>query len=626
MQKRWWYSRLWYLLFLIPLLYRPILGIFLIFLLPGLGFVFNLFKNTKIHEKIALSIALSIALVVLNGFFLNMTFGLSFATVFTSLLLITLIPLFIYFKKQGFELLNLKFKKPSKEQIFRIILLIFCLLVLAVKVYKPHFENPYPIHLDEWSRLLETTHIIEEETFNNGFNPQFVGHPDAPRRLNPGFQFILSQFYIVSGVDHITFFQYLPALFAVMTGFILFSLLYKISSYWTGVFGIIFLSFMKTNDNTLGIAYLIALTMTFPLLYGMFYSLHNAFEKKKSIYFLLASFIYFTILVTHEQTGAAFMPIILAYVIISTVLLAVRDKEDIHFSKKGIFIAIISVIIPLSSLYVARDIIWKGTFMKSFHFLLDLIVWDGTSSITYSYNFVLFYGFALTILAILGTIMIFKNINMGVFIIWSLIAVGQVVNFYFNQVTYFSAIARIRHHAVLGLIPLSAYGLYSLLDSLSKLIKEHRDIIFTVISTVIILTATIISLNYVDKGKYLPEDKMPKHGLVITPTIDYKDYQAILFLKNISYKQVVLASPLTSAAISPISKNYIVASAQNSVDGFGGGNIQAVKKFFSMPSCINKQNIVYRNNIRYVLSTKPINCPFLKQVYSEDFRYIYKAE
>lgn len=626
MEKRGVYNRLWYSLFLLPLFYRPILGIALVFFLPGLGIILSFFKNSKAHEKIALSIALSISITVLTGFFLNATFGLNFATVFTSLMLITIISFAVFFKRKGREWIkNFKIPKPTKKQIFQIAMVLICLSVLAVKIHQPHQNNPYPIHLDEWSRLLETTHIIEQESFNNRYNPQFVGHPDAPRRLNPGFQFILSQFYIVSGVDHIEFFQYLPALFAVMTGFILFSFLFKISNYWTGLFGIIFISFMKTNDNTLGIALLLALTMTFPLLYAIFYSLYNSFEKKESFYLLLASLFYFTVLVTHEQTGAAFMPIILLYIIIK-LLIFLFKRESLDFSLKGIIIALISFVIPLFSLYVARHIIWKGSIEKSFSFLLDLIVWGGVSPIRFSYNFILFYGTILSILAVIGAILVFRNLNMQVFVLWAIFTVWQIINFRLNQITYFSALERIRHHALLGLIPLSAYGAFSILEIVSKFFKEKKEIILAVLSVVLILTASIVTLTTEDEGLYFPEGKVPRHGVGLVPTLKYQDYQAILFLKNITNKQVVLAKPLISAAIYPISYNYVVATDQTPGDGFGGGNLQAVRRFFTTPSCIEKQNIAYRNNARYILSERPINCGFVDQIYSEEFRYIYKAK
>ncbi len=228
--------------------------------------------------------------------------------------------------------------------------------------------------------------------------------------------------------------------------------------------------------------------------------------------------------------------------------------------------------------------------------------------------------------------MIVKNKKMIIFFIWGAVAVSQIMNFHFNQITYFSYIERVRHHAVLGLIPLSAYGLYWVLNSIllflprmREIIKKYNESIFTISSIILIFILAVFSLEYVDKGDYLPEDKRP-NKLAISPTIDDRDYKAIVFLKNISSENVVLAEPKISAAVYPVSGNYIVASAQNDVAGFGGGNIQSVKKFFSSPFCLDKQNIVYQNNVRYVLSSTPINCPFFKQIYSQDFRYIYEMK
>lgn len=621
MEKRWWF-----LLLLIPLLYRPVLGLFFIFLFPGVGYVLLFFKKTKLHEMIALSIVLSLCLVVLNGFFLNTFFGLNFFSVFVSLALIILIPLSIYIQKIDFHIYDFKFKKPTRKQMLSFVLLILCLMFLGIKVYKPHINNPYPIHLDEWSRLLETTHIIDEHTFNNRYNPQFVGHPDAPRRLNPGFQFILSQFYIISGVDEITFFQYLPMLFAILTGFILFSFLLRISNYWTGIFSIMLLSFLKTNDNTLGISFLVALTMTFPLLYGLFYYLYNFFKKKNVWYLFFSSIIYFSILVIHEQTGAAFLPIILIYLIINSIAYVSRNGFDFKIKTKSVLVLLISLIVPLFSLYVARSWLWKGSLNKTWNFLIDLIVWKGITQVRFPYNFPLFYGIILSLLAIFGIILFYKKVDMNVFVIWSIIAVGQVINFFYNHVTYFSYIERVRHHAVLGLIPLSAFGLYVLIHYASDLIKMHKRDIFLILSLSAIIFGFIISLTYVDKGEYLPYDMIPKNGLVLNPVLDIKDYKAILFIKSISSGNVVLADPIVSASIYPISKNYIVASSQNPDDGFGGGNTKGVKRFFSSSSCLTKQTEAYQNNVRYVLSSKPIDCVSFRQVYSKDFRYVYEVQ
>lgn len=618
MEKRWWF-----LLFLIPLLYRPIFGIIFVFFLPGYAIVMNLFKNSRFHQKFAFSLILSLCILVINGFLINMTFGFSFATVLISLLMIIGIPSFIYYKRNP-EYKVSSFLLPDKTKIFKIILLLFCLGILAGKVYSPHFESRYPIHVDEWYRLIGTTYLMEEGKFEGNIpTAQLPDQPPGRIRMNPGFYFVLSQFYYISGVDNVLFFQYLPALFAVFTAIIIFSFLAKISSYWTGLFAILFMSFMKTNENTLGISFLVALTMTFPLLYGIFYALYNGFEEKNSVYFLIASMAYFSVLVTHEQTGAAFFPIIFLFLLVDGIVTIIKHKK-FYLTKEKLIVLIVALIIPVFAVYVARGLLWKGNFAESLSHFLNLIVWPGDNIINYPYNFILFYGPVLTILAVIGFFAVIANFKMIVFFIWTLIATGQVINFYFNDFTLFSYIPRVRHHAVLGLIPLSAYGFYFVLDLIIKKIEKLKEYhAMEAISVVLIIIISISSWAVVDTGDYFPDDKRPLNQQLIFYTLDDKDYQAISHLKSISSGKIVLTEPDPAMAIYPISKNFVIASSESAN---GVGNMEAVNKFFGTPSCEKKQAILSDNNVDYVISKKPFNCNFLKQVYTENFRYMYIYE
>ena len=130
----------------------------------------------------------------------------------------------------------------------------------------------------------------------------------------------------------------------------------------------------------------------------------------------------------------------------------------------------------------------------------------------------------------------------------------------------------------MALIPLSAYGIYVVVNFLIKksskfigYVKENQKQIIGYTMTTIIVLASFIALFRVDDGDYLPEGRRPKSGQLIVYSMDDKDYQAIKFLETQSTRQVVIADTVVSAAIYPISRNYIVASAQNQYDGFGGG-------------------------------------------------------
>jgi len=606
MNKRWF---LW--LLVLPLFYRPIFALFLIFFLPGSGFVFYFLKKSDMYEKISLSIALSIILAILNGFFLNLEYGLSIAPIIFNLLLLFIIPLVINLKKNGLPGIELDFD-PLK--VGQNIFLVLCLGLLALSIYQPHFDNPYPLHDDEWGRLIETTYIMETGKYGQNINPQLLGNPPSATLIrNPGYQMILSQFFIVAGVEPVSFFPYMAAMFAMLTGFILFAFLNRIAGYWSGVFGITFLSLLKTNDNILGIHFLVALTMTFPLLYAMFYSLHNAFDKKKSIYLIFASLIYLSILTIHEQTGAAFFPILILYFLVAGIRYLKRNWGKIEISRTFIVIGLVSFILPLLSIYFARNFLWEGSLSMTIQGIINKIVWQSTGQIEHSYNLVIFYGVGLTALALLGLIMLTRNWNFNVFVVWSLVGILQIVNFYFNHVTYFAFIERIRYHTLLGLIPLSAQGLFELINTYFKLFDKLKKVLFPVFAIMIISLLFSVSFAINEGGE--------KDELSIRPVISYEDYIGLMFLKNISQKNVVMTNPEIATTIYPSTKNYIVSSIGSFYDG---GDVTGNVLFFTTTSCDVRDNIAEKNSVKYVLSSKPFKCPMFNKIYSKYDRYIYE--
>ncbi|MBW2997939.1 hypothetical protein KY321_00230, partial [Candidatus Woesearchaeota archaeon] len=194
------------------------------------------------------------------------------------------------------------------------------------------------------------------------------------------------------------------------------------------------------------------------------------------------------------------------------------------------------------------------------------------------------------------------------------------------SVTYLSYIERVRHHAVLGLIPLSALGLYYIIKLMSQIFRNYKRTAQTTLFIILIIFISVMSLIQTDNGDYLPEDKRPINEDLITSVINEKDYNAIAYLGSISSKQSVIAESDISVAVYPISKNYVLATGQNIKEGFGGGNIEDVKTFFSTFSCVEKQIIAYKNNIKYILTKKPINCEAFNEIYGENFRYIYQVK
>lgn len=81
---------------------RAILGVILVFFLPGFAWTLVFFKKLNVIERIALSIGLSIATVTLSILVLNVLFDLKIngANALVTIIVITVIPLAIYFLRR----------------------------------------------------------------------------------------------------------------------------------------------------------------------------------------------------------------------------------------------------------------------------------------------------------------------------------------------------------------------------------------------------------------------------------------------------------------------------------------------------------------------------------------------
>jgi len=77
---------------------RAILGVILVFFLPGFAWTLVFFKKLTIIERIALSVGLSIASVTLSIIVLNVLFGIRISgpNALVTIIVITVIPVGIY--------------------------------------------------------------------------------------------------------------------------------------------------------------------------------------------------------------------------------------------------------------------------------------------------------------------------------------------------------------------------------------------------------------------------------------------------------------------------------------------------------------------------------------------------
>ncbi len=82
---------------------RAIIGVALVFFLPGFAWTLIFFKEVNVIERVALSFGLSIALVTLSVLALNLLFGvrISGLNALLTIVVITAVPLGLYYLRRS---------------------------------------------------------------------------------------------------------------------------------------------------------------------------------------------------------------------------------------------------------------------------------------------------------------------------------------------------------------------------------------------------------------------------------------------------------------------------------------------------------------------------------------------
>lgn len=500
------------------------------------------------------------------------------------------------------------------------IALVFCFFL----VYKVHFayphefinpetatlvnatKYPFPFHNDEWAHLAVGLAIAEERKLN--FNP-YLAEQTADREL--GFHLFLASIFLLPGINPVLVYQYLAPLFLAINALLLFFLVYKLTkNYWIGLFSILFFASIKSNLNILGNWFFTPLTFTLFMIFLYFYFFTKAIDSKKiSLLFLALSLLIFLI-------GILIYPFAAILMVLVSIIYALTKPDFIKENWK--YLAIAGVIGVIIVLVVVRLYFWTGTLAGTYQkFFSELIFKKGWTVLEHTYSLISFYGVVPLVLAVIGSIYLFLKKKNLLFIIWPGLLLLNLIIFVLFDFSLFFPYQRNFLYLLIGLAPLSAMGLYWIVEMLFNYSKKY---VFKKkkYSTALCIILVIIILFFTFNNYYKTEpQKFSLHRVINQP-----EYQALLWLKN-HYEPYnkVLTKPFLSATIYPISRNRVVGMMPSSLEG---GPYARTYDFFN-GNCDFKKKIVNEEEVNFVISSEELNCDFLGKVYYKDGVNIYKA-
>jgi len=482
---------------------------------------------------------------------------------------------------------------------FKILLIVLVSIGIFLLVYCPHYHYRFPSHIDEWH------HITEAMRLEKGI------YPFGVTGYEMGFHALLA--LLSKFANLVLIYRFLPAIWAVVSALVLFYVVYsgqnaryiecsthykKTSKFNIALLAMIFFASIKSNVNILGLWFFTPLTFSIPFIFLYVYFFTEGLEKKNKKYLLISLAIMVLLLPIYPISFFFAIPFLLIY-----------SLFNLEFIKKEWKFFLIFLLIPLSGIFFYKyesNFSWPalmGKFLNSLQFKRGWGIVEMNNSPFELYSLM---GY---VLAVWGLILIFINkiylfsinkINIKKYLayaLWPVSLLLLIIIFKVTGVSYLSPYQRNLYYLAISLPLLSAIGLENLIQR-SKMILGKISI-----SLIVVMTIGLSFLKYF----YVPEK------VALYQMINEKEYQALLFLKNIPEEEKILVVPRMAGALFPVSGHSPI----------GEENRQDMKTFFSLETDTQtKQEILKKYQVNYIFTDWKIDGPW--NLIYEDGSYIYK--
>lgn len=509
------------------------------------------------------------------------------------------------------------------------ILIVITLIFTFLLVFQPHLSYRWPLHVDEWH------HISESIRLNNyGEYFEVLRSTSALRfgGTEMGFHFFL---FLLSWLFNLTtIYQFLPAIWTVLSSLILFYVVYKKTNknFYLAWLSMIFFVSIRSNVNLTGLWFFTPLTFSIPFIFLYTYFFTEGIENNNRKQLIMSLVIMLFLIPVHSISVLFVIPAFILYLVIN-------HKDAL----KQYPVLLSFLLIPLFGILFYKytlDIAWPELIFKLFDTLQFKYGWgvlEIHNSLTEVYHLTGYF------LALVGTIFILfskNNKKYTLYLLWPITTFSLIIIYKLTGISYLSPYQRNLYYFAISLPMLSAIGLYSLLRlfklNLKKIIlnkketnlldkfatvtisfkikEEFKSIFESILSNIIIFFVFIIILllsfiNYYN----LPSQVALYH------VIEQKHYDALKFVSDFPPAKI-MATPFVSTAMYPITKKHEPVGAVVFY-----GNRQEVEDFFLSQDCDAKHRIIKRNKVKYIISPILIDCDF-ELIYTQPDNYIYEIK
>ncbi|MFH2020503.1 MAG: hypothetical protein ABIJ34_03760 [archaeon] len=488
----------------------------------------------------------------------------------------------------------------KKLSLAEYVLLMIILIFGFYKAYSLHADNPYPVHHDEWQHL-----GIVMQTMEFGYisekNPNLV-KAEPFHDLERGFHIFLADFFLLTNLEPVHGYQYLAALFVIISGLAIFICIYELTkNYYMSIISLLMFVLLKSNVNILGIDYFIPLTMAIPFMFFFILQYINSIETQNQANLATSVILLLFLFFMHPPS----MVILLIPSLIQFLNCKSVFKKKLISSKLFIIIGIIAVLAILS-------LFWTESFQVTREVILDMIVFEqGWGKLEVTYFLPLLYGILPTLLAVYGFLNLSSSassLKLGFFSSFAVLAVALTGFFNVFGFSILVPYSRLVYYSMLAMIPLTAIGLQHVTDRVEFVKnRSHQKIILTII--------LIISISL---STYELDMRYKKYSQTILTDADYD--ALIWFSSNIGKDKIVLTPFFTTSAVYPVSHNFVISLVAAVLEG---GHAQENLEFFQY-DCEQMKNVTDSSGAEFIISRSKLECSYFSEIYS-NADFIYKV-
>ncbi|MBU0763067.1 MAG: hypothetical protein KKD39_08585, partial [Candidatus Altiarchaeota archaeon] len=359
----------------------------------------------------------------------------------------------------------------------------------------------------------------------------------------------------------------------------------------------LFFAAVKSNRNLLGTWFFTPHIMSFFTIFFLFY-LYSIRSKLVIFALLVSSYIY-------PLSGFLFLTAVLA-------------EHAIKLNKR------LKCILVLVVVGATVSVFYHPTLKPLAAKILGIILFDKSKPFPLApklnLELIKYVGLTQAFLALIGLFVVRKQAKVGVMMFSAAFCFLNIVIGTFLSFTILLPYLRAFYYLMILIAPLSALGLDNFIRKTNSILRVGR---YSGLLAVLIASCIfyVSFLNYYDIDRHHYFSIGQSRYYVILYLVDEDGYDAINYIGEHYPSGVrVLADPLISYGIYPISKNYVI-NLRNA--NLGVGNQDTYSKFMSK-RC-EADDYLRNYTVDYIITTRKLSCSWLNMVYENNKLRVYEV-